>query len=327
MLCFDLSIIFFDGFSQADYGITVTKSGASTVVTRMLSMNIDLSDINVFISVAELKNMTAAAKQLNYLQSNITAKIKKIENHYKRQLFIRHAKGVELNEAGIQIYQQYKKMMLTWEEAEFKVFQHEKKLRFGTNTSLGGMYFYPTLKELYAVYPKLEIKLKMGETSVIENEIIQGHIDLGYILGYPSSNQIDYILKSNEELVLIGKTIRSDLDFPACMEQQNMIISSENCCYAQTLDTLFQSFQCTKGDLIQIYDHEAMIQFTQIGMGISIVTRSVVNKFNLHYYRQLPEHFRHIGLYLISRKNHVFTNIEKRFIRLNDRCSNNRQNT
>ena len=48
------------------------------------------------------------------------AKIKKIENHYKRQLFIRKPKGVELTESGMNLYQQYKKMIFTWEETENK---------------------------------------------------------------------------------------------------------------------------------------------------------------------------------------------------------------
>lgn len=72
-------------------------------------MNIDMSDIKSFVTVAELKSISGAAQKLNYLQSNMTAKIKKIENHYKRQLFIRKSKGVELTESGMNLYQQYKK--------------------------------------------------------------------------------------------------------------------------------------------------------------------------------------------------------------------------
>ncbi|MEG0482962.1 MAG: LysR family transcriptional regulator, partial [Acinetobacter sp.] len=96
-------------------------------------MNIDISDIKSFVAVAELKSISGAANKLNYLQSNMTAKIKKIENHYKRQLFIRKPKGVELTESGMNLYAQYKKMIFTWEETENKIYQQEKYLRFGTN--------------------------------------------------------------------------------------------------------------------------------------------------------------------------------------------------
>ncbi|MBK5645836.1 MAG: LysR family transcriptional regulator, partial [Acinetobacter sp.] len=33
--------------------------------------------------------------------------MKKVENHYKRQLFIRKPKGVELTESGMNLYAQY----------------------------------------------------------------------------------------------------------------------------------------------------------------------------------------------------------------------------
>lgn len=72
-------------------------------------MNIDINDIRSFVNVAELKSISAAAQKMNYLQSNMTAKIKKIESHYNRQLFIRKPKGVELTESGMQLYTQYKK--------------------------------------------------------------------------------------------------------------------------------------------------------------------------------------------------------------------------
>lgn len=42
-------------------------------------MNIDMGDIKSFVTVAELKSITAAANKLNYLQSNMTAKIKKLK--------------------------------------------------------------------------------------------------------------------------------------------------------------------------------------------------------------------------------------------------------
>ena len=47
-------------------------------------MNIDISDIKCFVNVAELKSMSAAAVKLNYLQSNMTAKIKKIEHQAEK---------------------------------------------------------------------------------------------------------------------------------------------------------------------------------------------------------------------------------------------------
>ncbi|MHA3092855.1 LysR family transcriptional regulator [Acinetobacter brisouii] len=281
-------------------------------------MNIDISDIRSFIMVAELKSITAAAHKLNYLQSNMTAKIKKIENHYKKQLFIRKPKGVDLTETGMHLYAQYKKMMFTWEETENKIYQQENFLRFGTNTSLGGMRFYSPFQQLYAAYPDLSVTIKTGTTSYIEDEILKGHLDIGYVLGYPTQKNIQYIQKAEDELVIIGKNLMNYHNLKESLCHQNILLASEECCYASTLDNIYAEYQIPKGELTHIYDHEALVQFTQLGMGISMIAKSLISKFNIQYYRETPAKYRKIGLYLIARSEHVFTAIEKQFIGLSD---------
>ena len=281
-------------------------------------MNIDMGDIKSFVTVAELKSITAAAHKLNYLQSKMTAKIKKIENHYKRQLFIRKPKGVELTESGMNLYQQYKKMIFTWEETENKIYQQETNLRFGTNTSLGGMRFYPSFSQLYETYPELSITMKTGSTGYIEDEILCGNLDIAYVLGHPKQKNIQYIQKADDQLVIIGKNVINHDRLEDCLNHQNILLASEECCYATTLDHIYTDYNLTKGELTHIYDHEALVHFTQLGMGISMIAKSLINKFNIQYYRETPEQYRDIGLYLIARSEHVFTPIENQFIGLND---------
>ena len=281
-------------------------------------MNIDISDIKSFVAVAELKSISGAATKLKYLQSNMTAKIKKIENHYKRQLFIRKPKGVELTESGMNLYTQYKKMLFTWDETENKIYQQEKYLRFGTNTSLGGMRFYPSFNQLYETYPDLSITMKTGATGYIEDEILQGNLDIAYVLGHPNQKNLQYIHKADDELVLIGKNILNHDNMADCLDHQNILLASEECCYSTILNQIYANYQLTKGETTHIHDHEALIQFTQLGMGISMIAKSLTPKFNIQYYMDIPEQYRDIGLYLIARNDHVFTPIERQFIGLND---------
>nr|WP_277606591.1 LysR family transcriptional regulator [Acinetobacter higginsii] len=265
-----------------------------------------------------MKSITAAANKLNYLQSNMTAKIKKIENHYKRQLFIRKPKGVELTESGMNLYAQYKKMIFTWEETENKIYQQESVLRFGTNTSLGGMRFYPSFSQLYEAYPDLSITMKTGPTGYIEDEILAGNLDIAYALGHPKHKNLQYIQKADDQLVIIGKNMINHDSLEECLNHQNILLASEQCCYATTLDSIYTDYNIKKGELTHIYDHEALIHFTQLGMGISMIAKSLIEKYNIQYYRETPEQYRDIGLYLIARHDHVFTPIEKQFIGLND---------
>ncbi|KAF5270823.1 hypothetical protein FQR65_LT17788 [Abscondita terminalis] len=85
------------------------------------------------------------------------------------------------------------------------------------------------------------------------------------------------------------------------LNHQNILLASEECCYATTLDHIYTDYNLTKGELTHIYDHEALVNFTQLGMGISMIAKSLIKKFNIEYYRETPEQYRDIGFYLIAR--------------------------
>jgi len=196
--------------------------------------------------------------------------------------------------------------------------EQEKKLRFGTNTSMGGMRFYPSFQQLYETYPDLSITMKTGATGFIEDEVLQANLDIAYVLGHPKQNNLQYIHKADDQLVFIGKSFINYDNLESCLNQQNLLLASQQCCYSTTLDKIYADYQLQKGETTLIYDHEALIQFTQLGMGISMLAKSLIQKFNIQYYTEVPEEYRDIGLYLIARNDHVFTPIEKQFVGLND---------
>ena len=48
----------------------------------------ELRDLQIFQSVADQGSVSSAAKELNYVQSNVTARIKQLENELKHRSFI-----------------------------------------------------------------------------------------------------------------------------------------------------------------------------------------------------------------------------------------------
>jgi DNA-binding transcriptional LysR family regulator len=59
-----------------------------------------LPDILIFLSVARSGSITKAANHLNTVQSNVTARIKKLEEALGVPLLSRHARGVRLTSGG-----------------------------------------------------------------------------------------------------------------------------------------------------------------------------------------------------------------------------------
>ena len=57
-------------------------------------------DVLVFLEVVRSGSITKAARQLNTVQSNVTARIKKLEEAFGVPLLSRHARGVRLTGGG-----------------------------------------------------------------------------------------------------------------------------------------------------------------------------------------------------------------------------------
>lgn len=278
----------------------------------------DIENMKAFVSVAELKNISAAAIKLNHLQSNMTAKIKKIESYYNQELFIRNSKGVKLTKQGEKLYHQFKKILLLWEETENKMKKQDEKLRIGTMISVGGTQFSSALNKLYNTYPDLTVTLKTGSTEYIENQILLGQIDVAYTIGSLNNQKIKYKKVGVEEMVVIGRDIDQHTTFDDYVRQKNILVLSDKCLYMTILDTIYASLHIEQGDMIEVSDPETLVKFALMGMGISLISKRIANRYNIHNFLEVPPPYRYTDFYLISRLNYEFTPIEKQFIELNN---------
>lgn len=261
----------------------------------------DIDNMKAYVTVAELKSLSAAAIKMNHLQSNMTAKIKKIEAHYGQQLFIRSAKGMELTSEGRKLYRQYKKMLVLWEETELDMSRREMKLRLGTMQSVFGKDLTDALTRLYESHADLSVTLKTGTTLSMEHELIQGNIDLAFTIGKADSPQLSYKKLGTEEMVLIGKRFASGLSLESCLHGENWIILTRDCLYAAILERLYAELDLEKGEVTEVGILDTLLQLTSLGMGISLMSKNIVMQHGFSAYTQLPEPFRYVDKYLVTR--------------------------
>ncbi|WP_445505503.1 LysR family transcriptional regulator [Niallia sp. 03091] len=282
----------------------------------------DIENMKAFVSVAECKSISAAAVKLNHLQSNMTAKIKKIEAYYNQELFIRHAKGVELTKEGEKLYKQFKKILFLWEETENKMEKQDEKLRIGSMISIGGTQFSGALNKLKKSYPDLSVTLKTGSTDEIEVQILLGNIDIAYTIGALDNPQIKYRKAGVEEIALIGDEIGENTRLEDYISGKNLLVLSDNCLYLSILRQIFSNLNIEHGEIIEVGDLETIVQFASMGMGISLASKRLVNRYHIDRYLDVPSAYRYIDIYFITRKNHQLTPIEKQFIEVNHSIMN-----
>ncbi|MDT3428205.1 DNA-binding transcriptional LysR family regulator [Paenibacillus forsythiae] len=275
---------------------------------------LDIDNIRAFVAVAESKSVSAAASRMNHLQSNMTAKIKKLEAHYRQQLFIRSVRGMELTEEGAKLYRQYKKMLILWEETEQAMNRREAKLRLGTMQSVISGEITSALTNLYDKYPDLSVTLKTGTTEKMEQELLQGNIDLAYTIGKTASPQLAYRKIGEEELVLVGRKTEQGASLEYCLHRESRIILSEDCLYTSILEQMYSVYGFQKGNAIEVGMIETLLQFAGLGMGISVISRRIAQQYKVSHFVPLPPEYRYIDKYIVTRLNYELSPLERQFI-------------
>lgn len=274
----------------------------------------DIDTMLAFVAVADLKSVSAAAASMNHLQSNMSAKIKKIESHYQRQLFIRSTRGMELTSEGEKLYKQFKKMILLWEETEQEMRQRELKLRVGTMQSAIGREITEAFTQLYTKYSALSVTLKTGTTESIENELILGNIDLAYTIGKSDRAQLHYKPIGTEELVLIGKKAASQKNLIHVLQGEPQLVPSKDCLYASILERICFENNIEQGPKTEVSVFETLLQLAALGMGVALISKRIARQFGVTDYMEIPQDVRYVEKYLATRLNYELSPLEKQFV-------------
>ena len=167
-----------------------------------------LSDsLKVFITVANTKNFSKAAKVLNLTQPAISFQIQTLEQYYHTLLFDRVNRHVILTESGELLLEYALSMNDLQAELERKMQQLTGQVK--GNLTIGasrtvGEYIMPYIVSAFKKeYPDVDIALEIYNTRQVENNIMNNTIDVGLVESDISNKKLFYQDFLDDELVLI----------------------------------------------------------------------------------------------------------------------------
>lgn len=144
----------------------------------------NLTKYDIFFKVLEAKTISQAAKELGYSQSAISQTIKALEEELETTLFIRQKSGVILSQDGLAYLPYLKSVQASLDNLRTK--KKEMKgldqvtLRIGTFTSVSRHLLPSLMEEFIQIYPNVQFELYQSEYTNIEQQLIDGSLDLGF---------------------------------------------------------------------------------------------------------------------------------------------------
>ncbi|EAC4537286.1 LysR family transcriptional regulator [Listeria monocytogenes] len=274
----------------------------------------DIENMKAFNKVAELKSISAAANELHHLQSNMSNKIKNIEKQFQTQLFFRHSNGVELTKEGEKIYQQFKKMILLWEETIDIINNEEETISIGITQSSLPMEFNTIIKEFYQQFPNKKLSIVSGSTSELIPKIANRELTIAYVAELEKENlfqdsQIISQTLSWDKLVFAGNTAGKSVQ--KILAEERLYVFSKQCYSYRALAALINDINIPNVSISEINIPETLVEICNNELGIGIIPESIALNYHFLNYETLPTEYASLRKTLIYHADHTISNGEK----------------
>ena len=287
----------------------------------------DADDLRIVEAVARIGSMNRAAAELNMVQSNVTARIRLLEEELGVQLFVRHSRGVEPSEAGLRLFSYAEQIQALFQQAVAAVKEDgtpKGKLRIGMLETTAGLRL-PTLVAQYAQeHPKVELAIVTGTTTSLMNQVVERELDGAFVAGPIHHEELVEEPLFLEELVLVSPlSVRNFADL-AAVENLKAIVLQEGCSYRPRINSILDGLGL-RYVAMEFGSLDAIITCISAGVGITLLPKSLVNKLlkdqsvTVH---ELPLDQAQVETVFVRRHDRYPTSALNAFLRMSRQISN-----
>ena len=172
-----------DGAAKKAY-----HTGASLVFQRRIIYGewiVNIDNCRLFLKTVELGSFTAAAEQSGYTQSALSHIISGMEKEFGFALFTRSKSGVALTQDGERMLP-YIRDAVARADIALAAADEIKGLkaggvRIGAFSSIAICRLPAIIREFNLIYPEIELDVRVDTYRVIEDWLLSGEIDCGFI--------------------------------------------------------------------------------------------------------------------------------------------------
>jgi len=167
----------------------------------------DSRKLRYFAVTARLGSFSRAAEELRVAQPALSRRIREIEDELGRPLFVRHGRGVRLTPFGATVLQRAEEIEhligLIRQDAALQV-PMQGRVALGLPPAAALRIGPPLAARLHRASPGLVLSLRDGVSSLIEEWLMAGRIDLGISYNATPVEGLEIVPLLRERAVLVG---------------------------------------------------------------------------------------------------------------------------
>lgn len=250
-------------------------------------MRYDLTSLDIFIAVAQERNLTRAAGLKHLAVSAVSKRITELEAQAGSPLLVRNARGVELTPAGqsMLFYARQLKQTLVSLDHELGDYASGVKghVRIHAITSALSQFLPGDIARFVSTYPQIKFDIEERVGSAVVRAVADGRADLGIIADQTPAQGLQTAPYRQDELTLViprnhplasTKSIR----FSEVLEHEFIgphLESSVHSLLTSEAEKLGKVLKLR----IRISSFDCMCRMVSTGLGLAILPRTVLQPY------------------------------------------------
>ncbi len=240
----------------------------------------DLSDLRIFCAVVREGGVTRAAERLHRVQSNVTTRIRQLEEDLGTPLFVREGKRLHLAPAGQVLLDYADRLLALAGEATAAVQDPSPRgvLRLGAMESTAAVRLPGPLSEYQRRFPQVVLELRTGNPQVLARAILAGEIDAALVAEPIADAPFEKVPAFREELVIVSAADHPPIGAKGVLPQA-IVVFEHGCPHRKRLEDWYQRRGGMPERMTELGSYHAMLGCVLVGMGVALLPRSVLGTF------------------------------------------------
>jgi len=247
-----------------------------------------LTQLKIFIAVAEIGNVTKAADSLGMTQSAASAAIASIENIYQVKLFQRVGRSIELSETGRQFLPEAQSAVSSAKAAARNLRSLSGKtygkLHIAASQTIANYWLPQRLAVFHTRNPDVSLNVTMSNTRDVEQAVLKGTANIGFVEGQISSDKLELIEVDHDQPIIVASAKRWS-SFEMSNKNINLrnvpwIVREKGSGTRKMLEDLINKNGLDWENLdiiLELPSNESVREAVIAGVGATLISRHVVN--------------------------------------------------
>ena len=230
--------------------------------------------MRIFREVARCQSISKAADVLGYVQSNITAHIRALEEETGTILFTRHSRGVTLTRDGEYLLAYANQIVQLLDEAGAHFHAELAVLRVGATQTIAAHHLPVWISTFRKEYTSAHLTVTTDVQAGLIRSVVEGNLDCAFVNTAFNHPRLVSVLSFRDELALIAP---AGLHFYELARQAIVVTDIPGCPYRNLLESWMRQKWSSIPSVVEFDTLEGIVKAVSLGVGISLLPANVLS--------------------------------------------------